>query len=527
MRAIFCLFYRPWSLALCLLFSIFAQQASATIGVAQNLWFAGSPDEAFVRAKFQNKPILLYWGANWCPACNELNSQIFKHPNFGSLTNPFMRVYLDGDREAAQVWGEKLHISSYPTILLLSPEGKEFLRIVESVDWEEFKETMEAALLAQGGFDEALQMAQKDPAGAPQTVWQMLAYSRWFHEDTSSQEKARLLAAREALISKVPDIYEKEKTLLVAGLIIEASSTKRSEDQNLSAMWQRTDKKLSSYFDIILAGQNSIWASREMLTDYAEPVLQFAHKKLSPEQFTDLSLRWIRAAEFIRTRKKASADLKLAALHPQIVITRLFQGATKNTETQKALKESIKEAVGLADSKAIEPLGRHSAMTRAADLLQEVGEVNAARSLLLKELQKSTAPWYYQGALAVLEEKRANKKEALVWSRLAKESAKGNATKLQWLVNDLLLNAKLAPNQTFTINKLLREYYDLAFSLPDGFKGRNARRFARLMENLPKLTKQDTAINGTLRFYKQRCSLSKGSVKDSCEKLFASLLPKI
>lgn len=525
MRAIFCSFYRPWSLALCLLFSVIAQQAFATIGVAQNLWFTGSADEAFVRAKFQNKPILLYWGATWCPPCNELNAKIFKHPNFASLTNPFIRVHLDGDTETAQVWGEKLHVSGYPTILLLSPEGKEFLRIVESLDWDEFKDTVDAALLAQGGFDEALQLAQKNPAEAPQRVWRMLAHSRWFHEDTNPQEKARLLVAREALISKVPEAYGKEKALLIANLVFEASSKQRLEQGSLNAVWQRTDKKLSSYFDAIFADQESIWATRDLLTDNSESVLQWAQKKLTPDQFAKLSLRWIRAAEFVRTRKKATADLKLAALYPQIVITRLYQGS-KNIEVQKALKESVKEAVTLADLKALEPSSRHSAMTRAADLLQEVGEVNAARGLLLKELQNSTSPWYYQGALAALEEKQGNKKDALVWSRLAKNSAKGSATKLQWIVNDLLLNARLAPHQTFAINKLLREYYDLAFSLPDGFRGRNARRFARVMETIPKLTKQDAAINGTLRFYKQRCSLSKGSVKESCEKLFASLSSK-
>src|SRR5213075_1107692 len=35
-------------------------------------WFDGDVNAAFSAAKTSNKPVLLYWGAQWCPPCKQL-----------------------------------------------------------------------------------------------------------------------------------------------------------------------------------------------------------------------------------------------------------------------------------------------------------------------------------------------------------------------------------------------------------------------------------------------------------------------
>ena len=44
-------------------------------------WFDGDVNAAFASAKGSNKPVLLYWGAQWCPPCKQLKSAVFSRPD--------------------------------------------------------------------------------------------------------------------------------------------------------------------------------------------------------------------------------------------------------------------------------------------------------------------------------------------------------------------------------------------------------------------------------------------------------------
>ena len=54
-------------------------------------------DRAFAQARAQNKPVLLYWGASWCPPCNQLKATLFNRQDFAALSQSFVAVHVDGD----------------------------------------------------------------------------------------------------------------------------------------------------------------------------------------------------------------------------------------------------------------------------------------------------------------------------------------------------------------------------------------------------------------------------------------------
>ena len=139
--------------------------ASFTVGVAALTasTFASTPegwstdlDAAFKKAKAENKSVLVeFTGSDWCPPCIAMRKNVFSTKEFvkGASKN-FILVELDfpkGDKALAeknQPLAEKYKIEGYPTVILLTPEGKEFTRFFASEypKTEEFLKHLDEAL---------------------------------------------------------------------------------------------------------------------------------------------------------------------------------------------------------------------------------------------------------------------------------------------------------------------------------------------------------------------------------------------
>src|SRR5574343_1878876 len=79
-------------------------------------------EAAFAAAKAANKPLFLYWGAVWCPPCNQVKATICNRQEFIDKSRHFIPVYLDGDSPGAQKYAAQFKVRGYPTMILFRPD---------------------------------------------------------------------------------------------------------------------------------------------------------------------------------------------------------------------------------------------------------------------------------------------------------------------------------------------------------------------------------------------------------------------
>ena len=160
-----------------------SQPAEDVVAIEQEshiAWFEGTVEEAFEIALAEDKPLFLYWGAVWCPPCHYLKDKVFKKPEFVAQSRKFVAVYLDGDTDRAQAWGEKLEISGYPTVLVLTPAGEEVMRMSTGIPVEEYNGVLQAALAQMRPIKQVLDdVLAGGVANADETALELLANYSW------------------------------------------------------------------------------------------------------------------------------------------------------------------------------------------------------------------------------------------------------------------------------------------------------------------------------------------------------------
>lgn len=422
-------------------------------------WYDGSIENAFKSAKVQNKPLFLYWGAVWCPPCNHIKKKIFSNSDFQKELTNFISVYLDGDTNRAQIWGEKLKASGYPTVLVLSPAGKELMRFPTSIDVKNYTKLLRSTLKRSLNIEELLKKKKYS-----NDEWSTLAFYSW----GQNRELKNKFEIFKQLFEKVPTQLSYERASIF--LLYLNALLKEKKEQVDKSILKKEFLKLMKNEELFkkLSGR---------LSYRGQAYIDFLFEKAN-ERITQGGI-FLELMNKVASDKKVTLDKRLSALIYEMNLVK--EDKTRLKAFQVKLLKKVKET----DLLAKDQYTRQDVMTTAIWMLQESKLLKEAKSYGLKELNKSVAPYYIMSSLASIEKEMGNIGELIRWNRQAWQSATGGNTKFQWgtsyLISLIENNKKkgLAKDFQTIINELLKR--------PDAFSGRNKKRFEGLKTALIKL----------------------------------------
>ena len=96
------------------------QPARPTVAQGQ-LRFSQDVQQGLAEAGNTGKPLLLFFTAEWCHFCHQMAGEAFTDPQVVGLSERFVCVLIDADNQPGTC--QQFHVSAYPTVQFVSPQG--------------------------------------------------------------------------------------------------------------------------------------------------------------------------------------------------------------------------------------------------------------------------------------------------------------------------------------------------------------------------------------------------------------------
>jgi thioredoxin-related protein len=459
-----------------------AAQPDADSGIA---WVHAATDAdvdaAFARARVQHQPLFLYWGAAWCPPCNQLKATLFNRADFIERSRAFVPVYVDGDSPGAQKLGTRFKVRGYPTVLLFDANGTELTRLPGEVDPQVYTQLLTLGMNAQRPVKEVLAAVRAGGAGLTENDWKLLAFYSWESDESQVVPEAELPALLKQLAQACPPVHtETAMRLLLKALA--AVDAKKAAAPDSAAL----PRVLALLADAARARRHM-----DVLTNNAADLVRALSARATPQRAQAL-----RAFDGALVRLAADTSLsrgdRLTALIARVDLVRIdapeaaapHRKAPPSTPLPVALLTELREQSARADREITDGDERQAVITTAAYALGHAGLGTEADALLQANLAKSHSPYYLMSALASHAKERGDAAAALRWSQQAFDTSAGTATRLQWGASLVSLLVELAPRDEARIEATVMQLWALAEAQPDAFFERSGRSLQRVGSRL-------------------------------------------
>ncbi|WP_338846560.1 thioredoxin fold domain-containing protein [Massilia sp. W12] len=447
-------------------FSATAAAPQSTQHEAGIAWFKGDVDAAFAAAKAANKPLFLYWGASWCPPCNQVKATIFNRQNFIERTRSFVPVYVDGDSPSAQKIGARFKVSGYPTMILFRPDGSEVTRLPGEVDANRYLQVLTAGISSNHTVEDLLKLAHSTPDKLSANDWKLLSYYTWYANEQ------HLVAGKDipATLLKLATVStDADSALRLQWRGWLATEEKAREELPLSSADRA--KTLKQLQDMRWVRENADLVSSAGELYALLGAKASAEEKQALQQAADKALRTL-----LDDASLSRAD-RISMLDGLRTLVKTDLG--KDAALPPALQSLIKEKVKQIESSTSDSFERQSVVSAAAHTLFAAGLQQESDDLLKAELKRSHSPYYFMLSLAGNAKKRGDRAAAISWYEQAYQAAKGPATRLQWgaaYLNGLL---ELSPDDEARIEKVAASVLSEFSKMPDAFYDRNRAQIER------------------------------------------------
>ncbi len=474
-------------------------------------------DAAFALARDAKKPVFVYWGAKWCPPCNQVKATLFNRQDFIERSRGFVPVYVDGDSPGAQKIGARFKVSGYPTMVLFTPQGQEVTRLPGEVDPVRYTQVLTLGMNAARPVGAVLADALARPAALDGNDWRLLAFYSW---DTDQQQvidkkklPATLLALADACPADAPDTAMRLRLKALAAVDAKAPP--------------KIDATTRNSLVALLGDPARSREQTDMLTNYAADIVRASSRRSSPERTAllggfDTALKRLEADTTLSRADRMQAviaQVDLARIDdPEETPAKPGVKPARRAPLPAALVADVREQAARADREITDGYERQAVITAAAYLLERAGLDSDSDTLLKANLARSHSPYYLMSELASNAKKRGDSKEALRWYREAFEKSEGPATRLQWGSSYIAALVDLAPADEATIESAAGQFWSEAEKQPDAFYQRSGRALERVGTKLQAWNKGGAHAAAMKRLQARLAPLCAAPVRSSSER---------